>query len=135
MIATNGWQWILVQRKLGRDGCYFYYHLPAISFGELSVVEKSPVDQDGDEEFDNDDEETESQQGMARTKRIVIKKSDSNHCYDQICHLLAIMFDNMEFLWNQLEDKGILNKSKPESKPRSSKELTMKNLALFNLGL
>lgn len=188
MIATNGWQWIFVQRKLGKDGCFFYYHLPAISFGEFSVLEKNAVNQDDDEE-DNDDEETEPKKGVASQKRTVLKKPESNHCYGEICHLLALMFDNTEFFWQQLEVSEILNKvdmvslnprdesssaeenesedenvpnkgqswSKPsagvESKPGTNsrmqkkglqqrnmnivtgKELTMKNLALFNLGL
>ena len=109
MIATNGWQWIFVQRKLGKDGSFFYYHLPAISFGEFSVLEKNAVNQDDDEE-DNDDEETEPKKGVASQKRKVLKKPESDHCYGEICHLLALMFDNTEFFWQQLEVSEILNK-------------------------
>ena len=112
MIATNGWQWIFVQRKLGKDGCFFYYHLPAISFGECSKLEGNAVNQDDDDDDDEDDdvEETEPKEGVARQKRTVFKKPESNHCYGEICHLLALMFDNAEFFWQQLEDSELLNK-------------------------
>eukprot|EP01036_Dinobryon_divergens_P034701 gene34701-44880_t len=140
------------------------------------------------DEEDNDDEDTEPKKGVASQKRTVLKKPESNHCYGEICHLLALMFDNTEFSWQQLEVSEILNKidmvslnprdesssaeenesedenvpnkgqswSKPsagvKSKPGTNsrmqkkglqqrnmnivtgKELTMKNLALFNLG-
>jgi hypothetical protein len=146
-------------------------------------------DYDDDDEDDDDAVETEPKKGVARQKRKVFKKPESNHCYDEICHLLALMFDNAEFFWQQLDDSELLNKlvrvslnpreesssdggnegevvelptkgqswSKPsagvelKSGPKSevqmkglqkrnmniigSKELTMKNLALFNLGL
>jgi len=111
IIATNVWQWILVQRKLGNDGCYYSNQLPAISYGEFLVLEKNAANQDGDVEEDSDDDETVPKNTMARQKRPVLKKPESSHCYGEICHLLALLFDNVEFYWQQLDRTDILDKS------------------------
>ena len=111
MMTTNGWQWIFVQRKLGVDDSSYFYHLPPISLGERqAVVDASAAAVIQDDEHAEDDEsdggeETESKKDSLIRKRhvVVVMKSEDDDCYDQLSHLLALMFDNIEFLWRQAD--------------------------------
>ena len=102
-----------MQRKLGVDDSSYFYHLPLISLGERqAVVDASAAAVIQDDEHAEDDEsdggeETESKKGSPKRKRhVVVMKSEDDDCYDQLSHLLALMFDNIEFLWRQADSSS-----------------------------
>jgi hypothetical protein len=140
------------------------------------VAGRSATDQIGEED-NSDDEDTTAMKGAARQRKTIVKKPIEDNCYDQICVLLAMMFDNIQYHWQQLNEKKIVSdfqrislnrqegsissndgaedvedvvedrisnkKSQPQRKALRErnmniivgKELTAKNLALFNAGL
>jgi len=67
-IATNGVSWIFTRRNAGADGAFMYWHYTPITLAHQDI------------------------EGMWHLK------DDSDICYDQICHILGLFLDNVDYL-------------------------------------
>lgn len=76
-IVTNGWEWILVIRKL-HAGEYIYRHFDPIAICNFNVAEKTLTAKD----FDNE-------------------------CFDAVSHLIALMQDNCRYLLKMIETASL----------------------------
>ena len=76
----------------------------------MPVSAAAVIQDDENAEDDESDggEETESKKDSLIRKRhvVVVMKSEDDDCYDQLSHLLALMFDNIEFLWRQADSSS-----------------------------
>jgi len=132
MLTTNGWQWVYVKRQLTDFGEYSYRHFEPITLGEISNPEpagKKCADEEDEESRVTSEMNTTSGRGRRKHNqkadysdasatakssgksyskkkdayRAIIAKPCEDICFDKVCHLLAMMFDNTEFLWKQLK--------------------------------
>ena len=76
-IVTNGWEWILVIRKL-HGGEYIYRHFDPIAICNFNVADKT-----------------------------LTAKDLNNECFDAVSHLIALMQDNCRYLLNMTQTASL----------------------------
>jgi hypothetical protein len=78
-IATNGVSWIFVRRNAGADGTSLYWHYMPITLAYQDI------------------------------EGIWHLKDDSDVCYDQICHILGLLFDNVDYLLQGINNTQLIS--------------------------